>query len=405
MKIPFSPPDIGEAEIAQVADTLRSGWITTGPKTKELERQVASFCHTSRAVCLNSATAAMELTLHQLGIGPGDEVITCAYTYTASASVVCHVGAKLVLVDCCKPSDGGSDCYQMDYDALERAITPRTKAIIPVDLGGVVCDYDRIFEIVERKKALFTPSDNKIQQALGRVAVMADAAHAFGAQWHGRMCGEIADFTCFSFHAVKNFTTAEGGAVTWRDLPGIDNEEIYKNYMLLSLHGQSKDALAKTQLGAWEYDIVMPGYKCNMTDIMAAIGLAQMQRYPDLLARRRQIITRYNQVMDTLPVSYLRHYGEDFASSGHLYLVRLNGRDEQFRNDFIVKMAEREIATNVHYKPLPMHTAYKKLGFDIKDYPNAFAMYRNEVTLPLHTLLTDEQVEFLLETFAQLLRD
>lgn len=405
MKIPFSPPDIGEAEIAQVADTLRSGWITTGPKTKELERQVASFCHTSRAVCLNSATAAMELTLHQLGIGPGDEVITCAYTYTASASVVCHVGAKLVLVDCCKPSDGGSDCYQMDYDALERAITPRTKAIIPVDLGGVVCDYDRIFEIVERKKALFTPSDNKIQQALGRVAVMADAAHAFGAQWHGRMCGEIADFTCFSFHAVKNFTTAEGGAVTWRDLPGIDNEEIYKNYMLLSLHGQSKDALAKTQLGAWEYDIVMPGYKCNMTDIMAAIGLAQMQRYPDLLARRKQIITRYNQVMDTLPVSYLRHYGEDFASSGHLYLVRLNGRDEQFRNDFIVKMAEREIATNVHYKPLPMHTAYKKLGFDIKDYPNSFAMYRNEVTLPLHTLLTDEQVEFLLETFVQRLRD
>lgn len=405
MKIPFSPPDIGEAEIAQVADTLRSGWITTGPKTKELERQVASFCHTSRAVCLNSATAAMELTLHQLGIGPGDEVITCAYTYTASASVVCHVGAKLVLVDCCKPSDGGSDCYQMDYDALERAITPRTKAIIPVDLGGVVCDYDRIFEIVERKKALFTPSDNKIQQALGRVAVMADAAHAFGAQWHGRMCGEIADFTCFSFHAVKNFTTAEGGAVTWRDLPGIDNEEIYKNYMLLSLHGQSKDALAKTQLGAWEYDIVMPGYKCNMTDIMAAIGLAQMQRYPGLLARRKQIITRYNQVMDTLPVSYLRHYGEDFASSGHLYLVRLNGRDEQFRNDLIIKMAEREIATNVHYKPLPMHTAYKKLGFDIKDYPNAFAMYRNEVTLPLHTLLTDEQVEFLLETFAQLLRD
>lgn len=399
MKIPFSPPDIGEAEIAQVADTLRSGWITTGPKTKELERQVASFCHTSRAVCLNSATAAMELTLHQLGIGPGDEVITCAYTYTASASVVCHVGAKLVLVDCQKED------YQMDYDALERAITPRTKAIIPVDLGGVVCDYDRIFEIVERKKALFTPSDNKIQQALGRVAVMADAAHAFGAQWHGRMCGEIADFTCFSFHAVKNFTTAEGGAATWRDLPGIDNEEIYKNYMLLSLHGQSKDALAKTQLGAWEYDIVMPGYKCNMTDIMAAIGLAQMQRYPGLLARRKQIITRYNQVMDTLPVSYLRHYGEDFASSGHLYLVRLNGRDEQFRNDFIVKMAEREIATNVHYKPLPMHTAYKKLGFDIKDYPNAFAMYRNEVTLPLHTLLTDEQVEFLLETFVQLLRD
>ena len=400
-RIAFSPPDITEAEIEEVADALRSGWITTGPKTKQLEGELSAFTGAARTACLSSATAALECALRALGIGPGDEVITSAYTYTASASVVCHVGAKLVLVDCCKPSD----CYQMDYDALERAITPRTKAIIPVDLGGVVCDYDRIFEIVERKKALFTPSDNKIQQALGRVAVMADAAHAFGAQWHGRMCGEIADFTCFSFHAVKNFTTAEGGAVTWRDLPGIDNEEIYKNYMLLSLHGQSKDALAKTQLGAWEYDIVMPGYKCNMTDIMAAIGLAQMQRYPDLLARRKQIITRYNQVMDTLPVSYLRHYGEDFASSGHLYLVRLNGRDEQFRNDFIVKMAEREIATNVHYKPLPMHTAYKKLGFDIKDYPNAFAMYRNEVTLPLHTLLTDEQVEFLLETFAQLLRD
>lgn len=334
-----------------MADTLRSGWITTGPKTKELERQVASFCHTSRAVCLNSATAAMELTLHQLGIGPGDEVITCAYTYTASASVVCHVGAKLVLVDCCKPSDGGSDCYQMDYDALERAITPRTKAIIPVDLGGVVCDYDRIFEIVERKKALFTPVGQQDSAGAGpRSGSWADAAHAFGAQWHGRMCGEIADFTCFSFHAVKNFTTAEGRALPpGRDLPGIDNEEIYKNYMLLSLHGQSKDALAKTQLGAWEYDIVMPGYKCNMTDIMAAIGLAQMQRYPDLLARRKQIITRYNQVMDTLPVSYLRHYGEDFASSGHLYLVRLNGRDEQFRNDFIVKMAE---PGNRHQRPL-----------------------------------------------------
>lgn len=398
MKIPFSPPDVGEAEIQQVVDALRSGWITTGPKTKELERQVAQFCHTSRAVCLNSATAALELTLHQLGIGPGDEVITCAYTYTASASVVCHVGAKLLLVDC-QP-----DSFEMDYDALENAITEKTKAIIPVDIGGKVCDYDRIFAIVEKKKSLFTPSDNKIQQALGRVAVVADAAHAFGARWHGKMCGEIADFTAFSFHAVKNFTTAEGGAVVWRDLDGIDNEELYKNYMLLSLHGQSKDALAKTQLGAWEYDIVITGYKCNMTDIMAGIGLAQMQRYPELLQRRREIIGRYDAVMDTLPVSVLRHYGEDFASSGHLYLVRLNGKDEQYRNDFIVKMAQRDVATNVHYKPLPMHTAYKALGFDIKDYPNAFRMYQNEITLPLHTLLTDEQVEYVLDSFVSVLK-
>ena len=398
MKIPFSPPDVGEAEIEQVVEALRSGWITTGPKTKELERQVAQFCHTSRAVCLNSATAALELTLHQLGIGPGDEVITCAYTYTASASVVCHVGAKLVLVDC-QP-----DSFEMDYDALENAITEKTKAIIPVDIGGKVCDYDRIFAIVEEKKSLFTPSENKIQQALGRVAVVADAAHAFGARWHGKMCGEIADFTAFSFHAVKNFTTAEGGAVVWRDLDGIDNENLYKKYMLLSLHGQSKDALAKTQLGAWEYDIVITGYKCNMTDIMAGIGLAQMKRYPELLQRRREIIGRYDAVMDTLPVSVLRHYGDDFASSGHLYLVRLNGKDEQYRNDFIVKMAQRDVATNVHYKPLPMHTAYKALGFDIKDYPNAFHMYQNEVTLPLHTLLTDEQVEYVLDSFVSVLK-
>ena len=384
MKIPFSPPDIGEAEIEEVVAALKSGWITTGPKTKELERQVAQFCHTSKAVCLNSATAALELTLHQLGIGPGDEVITCAYTYTASASVVCHVGAKLVLVDCQK------DGYQMDYDALEAAITEKTKAVIPVDIAGVICDYDRIFEIVEKKKALFTPSDNKIQQALGRVAVVADAAHAFGARRHGKMCGEIADFTAFSFHAVKNFTTAEGGAVVWRDIDGIDNEEIYKNYMLLSLHGQSKDALAKTQLGAWEYDIVMPGYKCNMTDIMAGIGLAQMRRYPKLLMRRCNIIGQYDAVMENLPVQVLQHYGEDFASSGHLYLVRLEGKDEAYRNEFIRKMAELEVATNVHYKPLPMHTAYKKLGFDIKDYPNAYQMYHNEITLPLHTCLSDE---------------
>lgn len=398
MKIPFSPPDISEAEIQEVAQALRSGWITTGPKTKELERQVAQFCRTSKAVCLNSATAGLELTLHQLGIGPGDEVITSAYTYTASASVVCHVGATLKLVDC-QP-----DSFEMDYDALENAITEKTKAIIPVDIGGVVCDYDRIFQIVEKKKSLFTPSDNPIQQSLGRVAVVADSAHAFGAKWHGKMCGEIADFTVFSFHAVKNFTTAEGGAVVWKDIQGVDNEEIYRKYMLLSLHGQSKDALAKTQLGAWEYDIVIPGYKCNMTDIMAGIGLAQMKRYPALLSRRREIISRYDEVMKTLPVKVLQHYGEDFASSGHLYLVRLNGKDEQFRNQLIVNMAQMEVATNVHYKPLPMHTAYKALGFDIKNYPNAYHMYQNEVTLPLHTLLTDEQVEYVLECFVKALK-
>lgn len=397
MKIPFSPPDIGQDEIEQVVEAMRSGWITTGPKTKELERQVAAFCHAPRAVCLNSATAALELTLHQLGIGPGDEVITSAYTYTASASVVCHVGAKLVLVDC------QQDSYEMDYDALERAVTSKTKAIIPVDIGGVLCDHDRIFQIVQKKRSLFVPSDNPIQQALGRVAVIADSAHGFGASRHGKMSGEIADFTAFSFHAVKNFTTAEGGAVVWRTLDGIDNEEIYRQYMLLSLHGQSKDALAKTQLGAWEYDIVIPGYKCNMTDIMAGIGLAQMKRYPGLLARRREIITRYNKALEALPVTVLQHYGEDFASSGHLYLVRLNGKDEAYRNDLIVRMAELEVATNVHFKPLPMHTAYRNLGFSIENYPNAYQMYHNEVTLPLHTCLTDEQVEYVLDSFIKVL--
>ncbi len=398
MKIPFSPPDVGEAEIEEVAAALRSGWITTGPKTKELERRVANFCHTKKAVCLNSATAALELTLHQLGIGPGDEVITCAYTYTASASVVCHVGAKLVLVDC-QP-----DSYQMDYDALEKAVTTKTKAIIPVDIGGVICDYDKIFEIVKRKQCLFTPSDNPIQKALGRVAVVADAAHAFGASQNGKMCGEIADFTAFSFHAVKNFTTAEGGAVVWKEIDGVDSEEIYRQYMLLSLHGQSKDALAKTQLGAWEYDIVIPGYKCNMTDIMAGIGLAQMKRYPALLARRKEIISRYDAALKNLPVTVWQHYGEDFSSSGHLYLVRLNGKDEQYRNDVIVRMAQMDVATNVHYKPLPMHTAYRNMGFDIKDYPNAYRMYQNEITLPLHTCLSDEQVEYVLRCFAEALK-
>ena len=398
MKIPFSPPDVGEAEIEEVAAALRSGWITTGPKTKELERRVANFCHTKKAVCLNSATAALELTLHQLGIGPGDEVITCAYTYTASASVVCHVGAKLVLVDC-QP-----DSYQMDYDALEKAVTTKTKAIIPVDIGGVICDYDKIFEIVKRKQCLFTPSDNPIQKALGRVAVVADAAHAFGASQNGKMCGELADFTAFSFHAVKNFTTAEGGAVVWKEIDGVDSEEIYRQYMLLSLHGQSKDALAKTQLGAWEYDIVIPGYKCNMTDIMAGIGLAQMKRYPALLARRKEIISRYDAALKNLPVTVWQHYGEDFSSSGHLYLVRLNGKDEQYRNDVIVRMAQMDVATNVHYKPLPMHTAYRNMGFDIKDYPNAYRMYQNEITLPLHTCLSDEQVEYVLRCFAEALK-
>lgn len=398
MKIPFSPPDVGEAEIEEVAAALRSGWITTGPKTKELERQVANFCHTKKAVCLNSATAALELTLHQLGIGPGDEVITCAYTYTASASVVCHVGAKLVLVDC-QP-----DSYQMDYDALEKAVTTKTKAIIPVDIGGVICDYDKIFEIVKRKQCLFTPSDNPIQKALGRVAVVADAAHAFGASQNGKMCGEIADFTAFSFHAVKNFTTAEGGAVVWKEIDGVDSEEIYRQYMLLSLHGQSKDALAKTQLGAWEYDIVIPGYKCNMTDIMAGIGLAQMKRYPALLARRKEIISRYDAALKNLPVTVWQHYGENFSSSGHLYLVRLNGKDEQYRNDVIVRMAQMDVATNVHYKPLPMHTAYRNMGFDIKDYPNSYRMYQNEITLPLHTCLSDEQVEYVLRCFAEALK-
>lgn len=398
MKIPFSPPDVGEAEIEEVAAALRSGWITTGPKTKELERQVANFCHTKKAVCLNSATAALELTLHQLGIGPGDEVITCAYTYTASASVVCHVGAKLVLVDC-QP-----DSYQMDYDALEKAVTTKTKAIIPVDIGGVICNYDKIFEIVKRKQCLFTPSDNPIQKALGRVAVVADAAHAFGASQNGKMCGEIADFTAFSFHAVKNFTTAEGGAVVWKEIDGVDSEEIYRQYMLLSLHGQSKDALAKTQLGAWEYDIVIPGYKCNMTDIMAGIGLAQMKRYPALLARRKEIISRYDAALKNLPVTVWQHYGEDFSSSGHLYLVRLNGKDEQYRNDVIVRMAQMDVATNVHYKPLPMHTAYRNLGFDIKDYPNSYRMYQNEITFPLHTCLNDEQVEYVLRCFAEALK-
>lgn len=398
MEIPFSPPDIGEEEIAEVIDTLRSGWITTGPKTKEFERQIANYCNTSKSVCLNSATAALELTLHLLGVGAGDEVITSAYTYTASASSICHVGAIPVIVDVSPGS------YQMDYDKLESAITEKTKVIIPVDLGGVICDYKRIFEIVENKKEIFHP-DNRYQKAFGRVIVLADSAHAFGAKQNNKISGEIADFTAFSFHAVKNLTTAEGGAITWRDIPEITNEEIYNQYMLLSLHGQSKDALAKTQLGAWEYDIVMTGYKCNMTDIMASIGLAQLKRYNGILERRRQIISEYNNKLQDLNLDILQHYGQDFSSSGHLYLVRLLGKSEKVRNNVIMSMAEKGIATNVHYKPLPMHTAYKKMGFDIVNYPNSYKMFYNEITLPLHTCLTDAEVEYILKTFSSILKE
>lgn len=396
MKIPFSPPDLGEQEILEVAEALRSGWITTGPRTKELERQIADFCHTEKAVCLNSATACMELVLRVLGIGPGDEVITSAYTYTATASVTCHVGAKVVMVDTAPNS------FEMDYSKLANAITPNTKVIIPVDLAGIVCDYGRIFEAIEIKKNIFHAS-NELQQALGRVVVLADAAHAFGASQNGKMCGEIADFTSFSFHAVKNFTTAEGGALTWNKISGIDNEWLYKQFMLLSLHGQSKDALAKTQLGAWEYDIISPAYKCNMTDIMAAIGLVQMKRYPDMLARRREIIKRYDDALAHCNVQVLAHYGDNHSSSGHLYLVRLLGKDVEYRNEVITQMAERGIATNVHYKPLAMMTAYKNLGFDIKDYPNTYDMYRNEITLPLHTCLTDEEVGYIISNFVDII--
>lgn len=398
MKIPFSPPDITEAEIEQVAEALRSGWITTGPKTKELEREVADLCGTNRAVCLNSQTACAEMTLRLLGIHEGDEVITCAYTYTASASVVCHVGAKLVLIDT------QEDSLEMDYDKLAEAITEKTKVIIPVDLGGVPCDYDRIFSIVEEKKKLFHPA-NKLQEAIGRVIVMADAAHAFGATWNGKPVGSIADFSNFSFHAVKNFTTAEGGAVAWRDIEGIDNEEIYHQYQLLSLHGQSKDALAKTQLGAWEYDIIGPWFKCNMTDVVAGIGLAQMKRYKALLARRKEIISRYDVAFKPLGIEVLDHYNEEHQSSGHLYITRIPGITLEQRHGVIVKMAEKSVACNVHYKPLPMMTAYKNMGFDIKDYPNAYKRFENEITLPLHTKLTDEEVEYVIEMFLGIVKE
>ena len=395
-KIPFSPPDMSEAEINEVAEALRSGWITTGPKTKEFERLIALCCQTEQAVCLNSATACMELILRVLGVGQGDEVITPAYTYTATASVTCHVGAKVVMVDT------APDSFEMDYDKLADAITERTKVVLPVDLAGVVCDYDKIFAAVESKKHLFSPA-NDIQKAYGRVIVLADAAHAFGAKWHGKMCGEIADFTSFSFHAVKNLTTAEGGALTWRNHDGVDNESLYKQFQLLSLHGQNKDAFAKTRLGAWEYDIVAPYYKCNMTDVMAGIGLAQLKRYPEMLYRRRQIIERYNEGLKGCDVQVLDHFGDDHSSSGHLYLVRLLGEDVEYRNVVIEQMAERGIACNVHYKPLPIMTAYKNLGFDIANYPNAYNQYHNEITLPLHTSLTDEDVEYVMSNFVDII--
>lgn len=398
MRISFSPPDISELEIDEVTAALRSGWITTGPRTKELERRCAEWIGTPKCVCLSSQTACAEVTLRILGVGMGDECITSAYTYTASASVVCHVGADLKLIDT------QTDSFEMDYDALEAAITEKTKVIIPVDLGGVPCDYDRIFEIVKRKQHLFKPS-NEIQKAIGRVIVMADAAHAFGATWHDKMIGNVADFSCFSWHAVKNFTTAEGGCVTWKHIEGIDDEMLYHQYQLLSLHGQSKDALAKTQLGAWEYDIVGTWYKCNMTDITAAIGLKQFERYPEMLKRRKEIIKKYDAAFKPLGVEVLNHYTDEYQSSGHLYITRVPRISDEQRNEIIIKMAEAGIACNVHYKPLPMHTAYKKLGFDIKDYPESYKHFVNEITLPLHTCLTDEMVEYVIEKIVGIERD
>ncbi|MCQ4672641.1 DegT/DnrJ/EryC1/StrS family aminotransferase [Lactonifactor longoviformis] len=398
-KVPFSPPDISKLEIQEVVEALQSGWITTGPRTKELEKRLAEFCHTDKVVCLNSATASEEMNLRILGVGPGDEVIVPAYTYTASASAAIHCGATVIFVDSQKNGDSKTHSPEMDYDAMEAAITERTKAIIPVDLGGIMCDYERIFQAVENKKNIFKHS-NAIQEALGRVAIVSDCAHALGASRHGKMSGEVADFTSFSFHAVKNFTTAEGGASTW-NIQNVDGEELYKKYQLLSLHGQNKDALAKTKLGAWEYDIIGPWYKCNMTDIMAAIGLRQLDRYPGLLERRKEIIKKYDEVCDELGVFHLRHYGEDYTSSGHLYLTRIPGIEEGQRNEIIEKMAENGVATNVHYKPLPMMTAYKAYGWDLKDFPNAYNYYHNLVTLPLHTRLSDDDIDYVVKCFAE----
>lgn len=403
MKIPFSPPDLTDAEIEEVASAIKSGWITTGPKTKELEREVAALCHTNKAVCLSSQTSCAEMALRLLGIGEGDEVIVPAYTYTASAEIVCHVGARLIFID------SQPDSLEMDYDAVEKAITDKTKVIIPVDIGGVPCDYDRIFSIVEKKKELFTPS-NDIQSKFGRIIVCADTAHAFGSTWHGKPIGSVADFSAFSFHAVKNFTTAEGGALTWKPREDLNDEEIYKQVQLYSLHGQSKDALSKNQLGAWEYDILGPWYKCNMTDIHAAIGLAQMERYPALLKRRREIIEKYDRAFKPLGVHTLPHFTDEHISSGHLYLTRIfkkNGEpvSDGERREIITKLAERGITTNVHYKPLPMMTGYKKLGFDIKDYPNAYAHYANEISLPLFSRLTDEEVDYIIDNYTDVLKE
>ena len=395
--IPFSPPDITEAEINEVCEALRSGWITTGPRTKEFERRLAEYCGTEKVACLNSATAALELNLRVLGIGEGDEVIVPAYTYTASASAAIHTGAKVIFID----SKPGS--FEMDYDLMEEAINEKTKAIIPVDLAGIICDYDRIFAAAENKKHLFRPA-NEIQKAMGRVAVCADCAHALGATRNGKNAGQIADFTSFSFHAVKNLTTAEGGAATWKNIDGIDNDELYKQYMLFSLHGQSKDALAKTKAGAWEYDIVGPWYKCNMTDITAAIGLKQLERYPSLVARRKEIIAEYDKMCDSMGITHPDHYGENHSSSGHLYLTRIPHITEEERNAIITGMAERGIACNVHYKPLPMMTAYKNLGWNIADFPNAYEYFRNEITLPLHTKLSDEDVKTVCENFAEVVK-
>lgn len=395
MKIPFSPPDMTQLEVDGVAEAIRSGWITTGPKTKEFEKKIAEYCHVQRAVCLNSQTACAEMALRLLGISQFDEVIVPAYTYTASASIVCHVGATLKFVAIQK------DSLEMDYDALEKAITENTKAIIPVDLGGVPCNYERIFSIVEEKKHLFRPM-NKIQKAIGRIAICADAAHAFGASWHGQMIGSIADFTSFSWHAVKNLTTAEGGALTWKNIPGIEDEELYHQVQLYSLHGQSKDALAKTQLGSWEYDIVGPWYKCNMTDIMAGIGLAQLSRYKRLMERRKEIIENYDSAFKPLGIEVLSHYTGEYQSSGHLYISFVPGITLGQRQEIIVKMAEAGVSCNVHYKPLPMMTAYKNMGFDIKEYPNSYNKFINEITLPLHTKLTDAEVEYVIENYRKI---
>lgn len=402
--IPFSPPDVSELEIVEVTEALRSGWITTGPRTKELEKRLAQYCATSKVVCLNSATAAEELNFRVCGIEPGDEVIVPAYTYTATASAAIHCGAKVIFVDSQK------DNCEMDYDKVADAINERTKVIVAIDLGGIIADYDRLFEIAESKKSLFKAKEGdslgaRIQQAIGRVIVFADSAHSLGASRNGKMAGAIADFTDFSFHAVKNFTTAEGGASTWRDIPGIDNDEMYKQYQLYSLHGQSKDALAKTQIGAWEYDIVGPWYKYNMTDIMAGIGLRQLDRYPGILNRRKEIIAKYDAVCDELGVKHLVHFTEDSISSGHLYLTRIPGASDEQRREIIIKLAECGVATNVHYKPLPMMTAYKKLGWDISEFPNAYAYYENLITIPLHTKLSDEDVEYVIENFREVVKD